>query len=1043
MIPRECKRLAEVDFPVAEVSRHSAREKSIRHGHPSTLHLWWARRPLAACRAMLMALLLPDPCDASCPDDFKQEARRLLTPMPNVGAVAEFYDVYDRRSGAPDNQGKHRRSQSAATEDLPLRKALLSFIADFANWDNSAKPAYLECARGLVRAAHGEEPPLVVDPFAGGGSIPLEALRVGCDAFASDLNPVACLILKVLLEDIPRHGPALAEELRRVGKQIKEEAEKELAEFYPTDPDGARPIAYLWARTVRCEAVGCGAEIPLMRSFWLCKKANRRRALRLVPTLSPDASRHPLPQGRGAGGEGLLNTLVSPKGAWRFEIYHPKSEAEVRGGTVNRGNATCPCCNTVLPVARVRARLSAQHGGADVQFKDGGKRIGGARLLAVVTLDEDKAGRQYRLPTQRDYDAVRKAAKKVEEVDAERLPNGLRPIPDEPLPPQGTLGFRVQLYGMKEWGDLFTGRQKLALLSCGRLLSLLHGCPGTTVLAVALDKLADFNSSLARWAVPRETSAATFGRQALPMMWDFCETSPLSGSTGSLAGALEYTVSVVESETEASLKPGQVQVADARKSPLLPESVGIWFTDPPYYDAVPYADLSDFFFVWLRRSLPGHPLLWNPFEPDSALTPKVLEIVQDEIKQTADGVPKDRVFFEKEMAQAFTEGRRVLRKDGIGSVVFAHKTTEGWEALLSGMLQGGWEITASWPITTERPGRLRAQESAALAASVHLVCRPRPENAGIGGWEDILRELPNRIGDWMERLSDQSIRGADLVFSCIGPALELFSKYEKVETAEGREVKLQEFLEKVWEVVGRTALQQVLGTAEAKARNSAAGALEEDARLTALFLWTLQNTSKSVTTEDTEREEEENAKEEEGSVPSVVKGFTLLYDVARRFAQPLGIHMENWEGRIIETNKGVVRLIPVLERAEQLSGGAGTQAMAMAIERSGGGDAQFTLFPDPERGTGFQPVKRKDKARESSKRDTAKMAVPQATTLDRVHAAILLQAGGQATALRAMLEAETQRSPDFLRLANALSALYPKDSEEKRLLDAMLLAVRS
>ena len=350
MIPRECKRLAEVDFPVAEVSRHSAREKSIRHGHPSTLHLWWARRPLAACRAMLMALLLPDPCDPHCPAEFKEQARRLLKPMPNCGP---------------------------ATTDLELRKALLSFIADFANWDNSANVTYLECARGLVRTAHlpadrqaAYEPPLVVDPFAGGGSIPLEALRVGCDAFASDLNPVACLILKVLLEDIPRHGPALAEELRRVGKQIKEQAGKELAEFYPPDPDGARPIAYLWARTVRCEGVGCGAEIPLMRSFWLCKKANRRRALRLVPVapVSPPATvaavydrrEEELRTERRSQGAATdpLNTLVSPKGNLRFEIYEPKSEAEVRKGTVARGNATCPCCNTVLPVARVRAQLS-------------------------------------------------------------------------------------------------------------------------------------------------------------------------------------------------------------------------------------------------------------------------------------------------------------------------------------------------------------------------------------------------------------------------------------------------------------------------------------------------------------------------------------------------------------------------------------------------------------------------------------------------------------------------------------------------------------
>src|SRR5579875_1902499 len=271
MIPKECKRLAEVDFPIAVVSKHSAREKSIRHGHPSTLHLWWARRPLAACRAMLMALLLPDPCHPHCPTEFKSRARRIL-----------------EESRLPGKKPK---------TDADLRAAILAFIGDFADWDNSAHPVYLEAARALVKAAHPEETPLVVDPFAGGGSIPLEALRLGCDAFASDLNPVACLINKVLLEDIPRNGPELAEELRRVGAEVKKAAERELAEFYPRDPDGARPIAYLWARTVRCEAPNCGAEIPLMRSFWLCKKADRRRALRPKIIL-------PSPPGRGVGGEG-------------------------------------------------------------------------------------------------------------------------------------------------------------------------------------------------------------------------------------------------------------------------------------------------------------------------------------------------------------------------------------------------------------------------------------------------------------------------------------------------------------------------------------------------------------------------------------------------------------------------------------------------------------------------------------------------------------------------------------------------------------------
>lgn len=951
---------------------------------------------------MLLALLLPDPCDLACPREFKDQARILLAPIPEA---------------------------SPTGTDGSLRRALFRFIADFANWDLSANPAYLECARGLVKAAHGVESPLVVDPFAGGGSIPLEALRLGCDAFASDLNPVACLILKVLLEDIPRQGPKLAEELRQAGAEIKAQAEKEIGEFYPADPGGATPIAYLWARTIRCEAAGCGAEIPLLRSRWLCKKANRRRALRIVVKRAK-------PAGRPAPGPPRIE----------FEIFEPKSEAEAEGGTVARAKATCPACHIVLPPERVRAQLAAQRSGAEVIFDADGRRTGGARLLAVVTLKPGQTGRHYRLPAEADYRAVYAAAERLKTVAAQKLPNGLSPVPDEPLPPIGTLGFRVQRYGMLQWGDLFTARQKLALATVAR------GGRRTAsrVAAAVAGRIADRGGSLCRWDLGAEKVNSTFGRQALPLVWDFAEACPVEDTSGGLCGALRLVAKCAAAG--ASTRPGRAEPADARRSPLPTSAAGVWFTDPPYYDAVPYADLSDFFLVWLKRALPDEPLLQNRFEPGSGLSPKVPEIIQDETKTTLEGNKKDKAYFESAMGEAFAEGRRVLAEDGIGCVVFAHKTTAGWEALISGLLAARWTVTASWPITTEMATRLRARDSAALAASVHLVCRPRAADAGTGGWEQIVAALPDRIGDWMERLAAEGIRGADLVFSCIGPALELYSRYDRVETAAGGGVSLADFLAKVWEVVGRTALEQVLGTAEARARNGAAGALEEDARLTALFLWTLEATdpaakaskvvqaskvaqASSPADPEDEAEARDGDDDEDSKPAKAKKGLILVFDVVRRFAQPLGIHLENWEGRIIETNKGTVRLLPVLEREAELFGADGARQAAVELVMPGGGSPQFNLFVEPA-----EPAR----PRRAAKAAKAARPVParrEPTTLDQVHAAMILQARGQAAALRAHLAEQTRRGPDFLRLANALSSLYPKDHEDKRLLDAMLLAV--
>ena len=1009
MIPRECKRLAEVDFPIAVVSRHALREKNIRHGNPSTLHLWWARRPLASSRAVLLALLLPDPCDSRCPEKFRAQAREILGPVP--GDVGQ------------------------TTEDL--RGALLRFIGNFANWDHAGDSTFLEVGRALVRAAHPDETPLVDDPFAGGGSIPLEALRLGCDAFASDLNPVACLILKTMLEDVPRYGPGLADELARLAGEVRSAAEAELSRFYPPDPNGAKPIAYLWARTVRCEAPNCGAEIPIYKSAWLSKRgATKARYFKEMD---------------GGDCAVLLIKSKPPGGPIEFRIARGYGREDERPGFIepfatkakgNNATVICPCCETPLPGNKKNPRtvtqLALQRGGADVMFDGAGKRTGGARLLAVVTLDPGTRGRTYRLPNSQDYATVLSAQKTLKTMEEAGRNNPLAPIPNEPLPPEGTLGFRVERYGMTEWGDLFAARQKLSLAVFAKCIdnSASNGIL-RDLLGLGFSRWTDIFNASCRWESSKTQVRNLFTRQALPIVWGFAENCIFSGQAGDFSVTVGTMAEVIDA-VACIKKPAQTQCADAVRSPLPDDAAEVWFTDPPYYDAVPYADLSDFFFVWLKRVLPDGPLSRDPFDPKNPLTPKKAEAVQDETK-SVDGRPKDRAFFEQVMAQAFSEGRRVIQDDGIGAVVFAHKTTEGWEALLSGLHTGGWIVTSSWPIATEAANRLRARESAALATSVHLVCRPRLEDE-TGDWADVLRELPVRVGEWMARLEQEEVRGADLVFARIGPALEIFSRYSRVETPDGREVPLADYLEKVWEVVGRQALHQVLGTAEAAARDGGAGALEEDARLTALFLWTIRSTAsngagKAVGNGGDEEEPDEDSDEEE-SGSRVPKGLTLIYDITRRFAQPLGIHLDAWKGRIIDIEKGVVRLLPVRDRTRQLFGEAGAAGLADRIERAPEAARQLELFPgSPE------PAEQPRGRRRRFVAASAQTVVTEATTLDRVHTAMLLQANGRTNALRALLAAEQERGPDFVRLSNALSALYPPGSDEKRLLDATLLAV--
>lgn len=1014
MIPASCKRLIEVDFPIAVVSAHSAKEKSIRHGHPSTLHLWWARRPLAACRAVLLGLLLPDPCDSDCPPDFKAKARALLSK---------------------------RFSKSAKTDEA-LQQLLLEFIGEFANWDNAAKSTHLEIGRGLVKAAHPNETPVVVDPFSGGGSIPLEALRLGCEAFASDLNPVACLILRTLLEDIPRYSNAefklprkngkevvihgMADALRYAGEQVKEAAEKELAKFYPPDPDGSRPIAYLWARTVRCEGVGCGAEIPLVRSFWLCTRSGRKRALRYQVERS----------------KGKPPQLV-------FELFTPVSGKGVLAGTVTRANATCPCCQAVLPATRVRSQLSAESGGANVRFSSASERVGGAQLLAIVTIREGRNGRQYRLPNAADYTAI---------LASQRAANALprETLPDEPSPSGGGSGagraFSVQKYGMKTFADLFTARQKLALVAIGAAVGASApkaqpGDPLKALTALVASRCSDFNSSLTSWASTGEFVRSTFGRQALPIVWDFCEVFPLTSESGGLDGALDWAARVCENLAVAHLTHGHVEQANACASPLGDSSSSVWFTDPPYYDAVPYSDLSDFFLVWLKRILPKQALLRDPFDAANRLSPKLAEIVQDETRQVAGGV-KDQAFFERQMATAFAEGRRVLRLDGVACVVFAHKTTESWEALLSGIRRGGWQITASWPITTERGVRMRAHASAALAGSVHLVCRPRPADAGVGDWSKVKLAMEKRIREWLPTLLKHGVRGADAIFSCLGPALESYSQYEKVLTAADREVPLggdadatepeqRGFLAYVFETLSKEALRQVLGDAETEG-------FEEDARMTALFLWTLQSTKPvgngEEKTEITDNEEDEpNDDENEPKAKKAKAGFSMPFDTFIRLTRPMGIHYPALEGRVIDIEKGVVRLLPVRERSDQLLGEAATRPgleislddvwqmeLGLATKRQD----EAAVPPRPKRGQNAKAVPGQAQGEATF------------TALDRIHRAMLLFAQGRSTLLRQVLENELRQGKRFERLALSLNSLYPAGSDERRMLEGVQAAMR-
>lgn len=990
------KRLIEVDLPIKRISAHARREKSIRHGHISTLHIWWARRPLASCRAVICAALWPDPADPICPEAFVKTAKTLMLNWANnhqKKASAESFNRLTTINKNPD----------FLDNPYEIRRTLLDFIADFANWDNSTDADYLETSRTLTQIAHealGGIPgtkPLVVDPFAGGGAIPLEALRVGADAFASDLNPVAVLLNKVVLEYIPKYGQQLADEVRNWGQWVKEEAEKELGEFYPKDPDGATPIAYLWARTVTCEGPGCGAEVPLMRSLWLAKKSNRSVALQIIP--KPEEKRVD------------FEIIEKHNGKWRssdnpeFEVKNPSFD-----GTVKRGSATCPCCAFTTPVASVRRQLKERKGGAN-----------DTRLFSVVTIKPNQSGRFYRLPHENDLEVVKKAKNELKKrIKAHQ--GELSLVPDEPTPRQGR-SFRLESYGINEFGYLFTFRQALTLTTLVRLVKDVGekladsedqalADAVQTCLSLAIDRQANTLTSLSRWHTTGEKIEGLFARQAIPMVWDIAEANSFSGATGGLDGALEWILDVCKNNLILN-NIGQTQQASATNHPLPNNFIQGFISDPPYYDSIEYSDLSDFFYVWLKRTLPNSIGIYFQDE----LTPKEEECIVNPNRG------KDKAYFEQQMGKAMAEGCRILAPEGIGVIVFAHKSTSGWEAQLQAMVDAGWTITGSWSIDTEMGARMNAMGTAALASSVHIVCRPRTQHStphsphSVGDWRDVLQELPQRIHEWMPHLASEGVVGADAIFACLGPALEIFSRYSRVEKASGEQVTLKEYLEYVWAAVSKEALGMIFSGADATG-------FEEDARLTAMWFWTLSTGSTDHTNDSSETEADDEDDEETSSKSSKTSGYVLEFDAARKIAQGLGAHLENLN-RLVEVKGDKARLLPVSERTHYLFGKEEAQAPSKRKKKD---VKQLSLFDIAG-------------SNEDEDNDWGEKNVPQLgnTTLDRIHQSMILFAAGRSEALKRFLVEEGAGTDQrFWRLAQALSALYPNGTDEKRWVDGVL-----
>ena len=732
------KKLIEVALPLEAINKESAREKSIRHGHPSTLHLWWSRKPLAMCRAVLFAALVDDP--SSCPEQFPTEA----------------------------DQDKERQR-------------LFRLIEELVKWDNSNNETILKAAHDEILKSTGGNPPPIYDPFCGGGSIPLEAQRLGLEAHGSDLNPVAVLITKALIEIPPKFAgqppvnPAakgkmsgkgmwtgargLADDVHYYGQWMRDRACERVGHLYPKvrlpkEHGGGETtvIAWIWARTVVCPNPACGLSMPLTSKFLLSTKAGKRAWVEPVVDHSTRTIRFEVKTGEGTPPE----------------------------GTVNRRGARCLSCGTTVPLDHVRSE------GRAGRMK--------ARLMAIVAAGPRE--RVYLTPPAEH-----------ETVAACEMPGG---VPETSLPKEA-LGFRVQLYGMTRHRDLFTARQLTAIATFGELVAMAReqavadGASGiyadaiTTYLALTVSKFSVFHNSLSRWRAAEGKTAPAFGRQVISMVWEFAEANPFAGAGGDFCGVVDGTTKVTASMGFG--KHGLVKQADstAASSEAFP---GLYCTDPPYYDNIGYADLSDFFYVWLRQiSKDLYPELFS-----TLLTPKKQELIAAPFRFEGSR-EHAREFFEAGFERTFRNMRHGQHKEFPLIVFYAFKQAEseedendvdelqvastGWETMLEGLVRAEFQVTATWPGRTENQTRMRSQGSNALASSIILACRPRPDTALITTRKDFLASLKKELPQALRNLQKGNIAPVDLAQAAIGPGMAVFSRYKKVLETDGSPMRVR------------------------------------------------------------------------------------------------------------------------------------------------------------------------------------------------------------------------------------------------------------